>query len=55
MAAAVAGALLAADSAQTRSGVFDGGMASSKDPKYVRLPQRARMAARHGQAHAVPG
>jgi hypothetical protein len=53
VAAAVAGALLAAGSAQTRFGVFDAGMASSKDPKYVVLPQRERMAARHGQAHAV--
>ena len=53
VAAAVAGALLAAGSAQTRFGVFDAGMASSKDPKYIVLPQRARMAARHGQAHAV--
>ena len=53
MPAAVAGALLAAGSAQTRFGVFDAGMASSKDPKYIVLPQRARMAARHGQAHAV--
>ncbi|MEI4272838.1 NrfD/PsrC family molybdoenzyme membrane anchor subunit [Klenkia sp. LSe6-5] len=44
--AVASGALLAAGSALTRFGVFDAGMASSKDPKYVVVPQRERMAAR---------
>ncbi len=43
--AVASGALLAAGSALTRFGVFDAGMASSKDPKYVVIPQRERMAA----------
>ncbi|SDF65800.1 NrfD/PsrC family molybdoenzyme membrane anchor subunit [Klenkia brasiliensis] len=44
--AVASGALLAAGSALTRFGVFDAGMASSKDPKYVVVPQRERLAAR---------
>jgi len=44
------GALLAAGSALTRFGVFDAGMASSKDPKYVVVPQRERLAARAAAA-----
>jgi formate-dependent nitrite reductase membrane component NrfD len=47
------GALLAAGSLLTRFGVFDAGMASSKDPKYVVIPQRARMAARAAAAEAA--
>jgi hypothetical protein len=46
VAAIASGALLAAGSALTRFGVFDAGMASSKDPKYVVVPQRERIAAR---------
>jgi hypothetical protein len=41
--------LLAAGSALTRFGVFAAGMASSKDPKYVVVPQRERLAARAQQ------
>jgi hypothetical protein len=44
--AAVGGALLAAGSALTRFGVFEAGVASTRDPKYVVVPQRARLAAR---------
>jgi hypothetical protein len=49
LAAVASGALLAAGSALTRFGVFDAGMASSKDPKYVVVPQRERLAARAEQ------
>ncbi|WP_235494671.1 NrfD/PsrC family molybdoenzyme membrane anchor subunit [Geodermatophilus sp. Leaf369] len=48
--AVASGTLLAAGSLLTRFGVFDAGMASSKDPKYVVVPQRARMAAREAAA-----
>lgn len=41
--AAVSGALLLAGSACTRFGVFEAGMASADDPKYVLEPQRARL------------
>ncbi len=44
--AVASGTLMAAGSLLTRFGVFDAGMASSKDPKYVVVPQRERMAAR---------
>jgi hypothetical protein len=55
-AAVVSGALLAAGSALTRFGVFEAGIASAKDPKYVVVPQRERMAARQdGHAPAVSG
>jgi hypothetical protein len=49
VAAVASGALLAAGSALTRFGVFDAGMASAKDPKYVVVPQRERIAARAQQ------
>jgi formate-dependent nitrite reductase membrane component NrfD len=42
------GTLLAAGSLLTRFGVFDAGMHSAKDPKYVVVPQRERLAARSG-------
>ncbi|MEI4278314.1 NrfD/PsrC family molybdoenzyme membrane anchor subunit [Klenkia terrae] len=51
--AVASGALLATGSLLTRFGVFDAGMASSKDPKYVVIPQRARMAARAEAAAAA--
>lgn len=53
--ALASGALLAAGSLLTRFGVFDAGMASSKDPKYVVIPQRERMAAREAAASRSPG
>jgi hypothetical protein len=34
----------------TRFGVFGAGIASTKDPKYIVVPQRARMAAREAGA-----
>ena len=46
--AVASGALLAAGSLLTRFGVFEAGIASTKDPKYVVVPQRERMA-----AHAI--
>ena len=45
-AAALSGAALLAGSALTRFGVFEAGRASTRDPKYVVVPQRERMAAR---------
>jgi hypothetical protein len=36
----------------TRFGIFEAGLVSAKDPKYVVVPQRERMAAR-ARAHAA--
>ncbi|MDX6358980.1 MAG: hypothetical protein QOH37_2034 [Nocardioidaceae bacterium] len=41
-----AGLTCVAASAMTRFGIFEAGIASAKDPKYVVVPQRERMAAR---------
>jgi hypothetical protein len=41
---ALSGAALVAASVCTRFGIFDGGIASAKDPKYVVTPQRQRLA-----------
>ncbi|MGY1723830.1 NrfD/PsrC family molybdoenzyme membrane anchor subunit [Blastococcus sp. SYSU DS0533] len=49
--AIASGTLLAAGSLLTRFGVFEAGIASTKDPKYVVIPQRERLAARQ-QEHA---
>lgn len=46
----VSGACLLAASVATRFGIFEGGVESTKDPKYVVLPQRERLANR-----AAPG
>ncbi len=43
---ALSGAALLAASVATRFGIFDGGVASAKDPKYTVLPQRERLAQR---------
>lgn len=52
--AAASGALLAAGSLLTRFGVFEAGLASTRDPKYVVVPQRARLAAgTHDHASTV--
>ena len=51
--AVASGALLAAGSLLTRFGVFEAGIASTKDPKYVVVPQRERMAARESEARSV--
>ena len=42
----VAGLTCVAASIMTRFGIFEAGIASAKDPKYVVVPQRERMAAR---------
>ena len=42
--AVASGALLAAGSLLTRFGVFEAGIASTKDPKYTVVPQRERIA-----------
>jgi hypothetical protein len=46
------GALLAAGSVLTRMGIFEAGMASSRDPKYTVIPQKERLAARQ-DGHAA--
>jgi hypothetical protein len=43
---ALSGLSLLAASAITRFGIFDGGMASARDPKYTVVPQRERIAAK---------
>jgi hypothetical protein len=45
VAAAAGGAALVAGSICTRFGVYYGGVASAKDPKYVVVPQRERLTA----------
>jgi hypothetical protein len=42
----LSGAALLAASVATRFGIFDGGVASARDPKYTVVPQRERLAAR---------
>ena len=42
---ALSGSCLLAASLATRFGIFEGGVESTKDPKYVVLPQRERLAA----------
>jgi hypothetical protein len=42
----LAGATCVAASMLTRFGIFEAGLASARDPKYVVIPQRERMAAR---------
>ena len=44
----MSGAALVAGSVLTRFGIFQGGVASAKDPKYTVVPQRERAAARAG-------
>jgi hypothetical protein len=41
--AATAGAALLTSSALTRLGIFEAGVASTEDPKYVVVPQRERL------------
>ena len=52
-AAAVAGAALLAGSLLTRLAIFEGGMASARDPRYTVVPQRERLATREGDASAT--
>ncbi|NEK84244.1 polysulfide reductase NrfD [Blastococcus saxobsidens] len=47
--AIASGTLLAAGSLLTRFGVFEAGIASTKDPKYVVIPQRERLAAQQNE------
>jgi len=49
---AVAGAAYVAGSVTTRFGVFEAGLASARDPKYIVVPQRERLAARATEDHA---
>lgn len=48
-ASVVSGLLVNAGALATRFGVFEAGVASTRDPKYVVLPQRERLAARQPQ------
>ena len=43
---AVAGAAFIGGSVTTRFGIFEGGLQSARDPKYIVVPQRERLAAR---------
>ena len=43
-----------AASVLTRFGIFEAGLASAKDPKYVVVPQRERLAARERAAAHAP-
>jgi hypothetical protein len=55
---ALSGVSLLAASVATRFGIFDGGVASAKDPKYTVVPQRERLARRTASdrdATARPG
>jgi hypothetical protein len=52
---ALAGATYLAASLTTRFGVFEAGMASARDPKYVVVPQRERLAARAADTAADGG
>lgn len=52
---AAAGGCLLAGSVCTRFGVFRAGVASARDPKYVVIPQRERLAAREEASAAATG
>jgi hypothetical protein len=45
----LSGASLLVASLLTRFGIFDGGVASAKDPKYTVLPQRERIEKRRAE------
>jgi Polysulphide reductase, NrfD len=45
---ALSGIALLVGSAATRFGIFEGGVASARDPKYTVVPQRQRRAQHHG-------
>jgi len=51
----LSGAALVIGSACTRFGVFEAGQESAKDPKYVVVPQRARVEARERLGTAQGG
>ncbi|HET8559510.1 MAG TPA: NrfD/PsrC family molybdoenzyme membrane anchor subunit [Marmoricola sp.] len=50
---AVAGATYVAASLMTRFGIFFAGIESAKDPKYIVVPQRERLAQRQPEAHST--
>jgi hypothetical protein len=51
---ALAGAAYVAGSVTTRFGIFEGGLASARDPKYIVIPQRERVAARQAGLAQAP-
>jgi hypothetical protein len=51
---ALAGATYLGASLTTRFGVFEAGRASTRDPKYVVVPQRERLAQRGGRKTEQP-
>ncbi|MFC3987102.1 NrfD/PsrC family molybdoenzyme membrane anchor subunit, partial [Actinoplanes siamensis] len=51
---ALSGLSLLAASVATRFGIFEGGIASARDPKYTVLPQKERLT-RHSSGPAAPG
>jgi hypothetical protein len=53
LAGALSGLSLLAASVATRFGIFEGGVASAKDPKYTVLPQRERVRQREREGPAV--
>ena len=55
MLSALAGLTYVGASVATRFGVFEAGLTSAKDPKYVVVPQRERMAARQAREAAAAG
>jgi len=50
---ALSGASLLVAAAFTRFGIFDGGVASTEDAKYVVVPQRGRLAERGQRTSTV--
>ncbi|MET8233362.1 NrfD/PsrC family molybdoenzyme membrane anchor subunit [Micromonospora sp. NPDC005298] len=52
--AALSGSALLAASVATRFGIFYGGVASAKDPRYTVVPQRERLDARRGSMDLPP-
>jgi hypothetical protein len=50
----LSGVSLVVASALTRFGIYEGGVASARDPRYTVVPQRERLAAR-GPAPAAQG
>ncbi|MEU8663544.1 polysulfide reductase, partial [Actinoplanes philippinensis] len=52
---ALSGASLLAAALATRFGIFDGGVASAKDPRYTVVPQRERLAGSSGRDGRQPG
>jgi hypothetical protein len=51
---ALCGATYVTASALTRFGIFEAGLASARDPKYIVIPQRERVAARQAGLAQAP-